>query len=353
MLTSGQEAIRAIIYQELPDYQQLEPRSGQGYASFKEDPFYQRIIALFGESEAIRQDPITSTLLGFTSVSANYLAWCRWLSQKTNAASASLSFKRLVYQRSNRVGDTPIQKMPRYQGGRKYSSTLEALFGFAENRRVSDMGFDGHYYTQSRLLVARSGGNHRLLACTLWGNESYLRSKLCYWDEYYPDETLFKALLRIDQLFPSLRYDTSTFYFSGLSHKLDREEREALLLAQARQAKEFYGATAEEQLTVRDYAEAYFKPAPAAALSYGTFYNVRGSSQVLPIVDQGAFRVDSNKKRECTFAWLVTHLEALRAIRSKPEPSWTRRCRNALKGREKPTSFESWYADHRGKSPGH
>ena len=343
MLTAGQQVIREVIYQELPYYHKLVPRSGDGYAGLKEESFYERIKARLANHDVIRHDSITSARLGYEHVSPNYLTWCYHLSKKTTVLPEVISFDRCVYRRSNASGEAPIQTVPGHQGGRKYQTTIEVLFGFAEGRKISYCEFDCKYYISSRILFASTGGNHRLLACALWGNQAYVRGKVACHQEYYPDETLFKALLCIDKLFPSPLPGQSIFSFSRYLHGLNREELETVLLPEANQAKEFYAASKEEQQIIRDYAGEYFKPDLATPLPYAVPRMVYGTFRERLSTTQTDFQVDSRKQQECRFEWLTAHLKALRAMRSQPKLSFLAQCTQAWRGRTKLTPFERWY----------
>ncbi|MFZ5446538.1 MAG: hypothetical protein ACOZQL_41505 [Myxococcota bacterium] len=53
--------------------------------------------------------------------------------------------------------------------GRKPDSTAYALFGLAAGKQLPELSWDLHVYEELGVVTVCSGGNHRSLACLLWG----------------------------------------------------------------------------------------------------------------------------------------------------------------------------------------
>ena len=318
MLSPGQERIREIIISKLPEY--------KNEGSDRYSDFTNRIIDLFDEDPIIRNDHVTSDLLGFNKVSPNYFLWCQIFSNKASRGFNIRSLERYVYWRSQGNYMPPIQTVQRYKGGRKSNSTIHHLFCLAENKPFS-VSID--YYHPSGILTVTSDGNHRLLAYVLWGDLGLIKPYITVYEEIRPDESLFEALLEIDHLFQNPRFDQSFFRFHG--------SREDFLL-QADLVKEFVKALDEEKYILQKYVKYFF-----SSENERLFSLIQENRRSIIPKGKEEFNINRVDPALRSFHWVYSHLLELRSIKKASSNSFFHffRKKPAL------TPYKDWYFENR------
>ena len=146
-LTTGHTRIREIIYEYLPLYQEL----------MKEEPFtlyvkedcidaYHKLINeiknKFSNDPIITSDICTSQSLYHHDISEQYLTWLFYNNPKEEIHGGQHFIKtdRFVYDPTFPYNPKTGKDMFAYQGGHKYSSTYQCLFGLAEGKELNTDG---------------------------------------------------------------------------------------------------------------------------------------------------------------------------------------------------------------------
>jgi hypothetical protein len=198
-LSPGQKRIRQIIGEFLPTYLETELHSD---ASFK---IIKQVRQRFAEDLTINTDPLTSADLRHTPFSENYLEWLRANSSSKILENQAVKVDLTNFIYSRRDSDTAL---PRYEGGvsdgmssPKWRSTFETLFSLAANIEIPNFQMDVAYFSGSRIVTVEGGGNHRLLAHVLWG-EQVIKPEFLheYQEMVQPDLELNQVFCVMDQL---------------------------------------------------------------------------------------------------------------------------------------------------------
>lgn len=119
----------------------------------------------------------------------------------------------------------------------KWATTYWTLFELAQYGRTptTDEALSLVYYPEYGILKAGSGGNHRLLAHVLWGQEQIFYSRLtCYHPVRPFDDDLNEALVQIEQSLCTAWWDPRKSEFGSLPtvvpfFTFEMDERNAII----------------------------------------------------------------------------------------------------------------------------
>jgi hypothetical protein len=152
---------------------------------------------MMANDPVIRADRLTGRLLHPLEYSTSYLSW---LGSDVPVIKMRPPLPRVPIDRFqySRMDATAV---PAFTGGVKPSSTASVLLGIAARARIDDGGWDLTFYEGDDVLTTTSGGEHRTLAHSLWGDDHPQASLLTvYSSQRRMDSELNQALLKLEGL---------------------------------------------------------------------------------------------------------------------------------------------------------
>lgn len=209
----GQQRVRELASLLVPAYRRTTDWD-------KLDRLFIALRSILSQDRIVTTDPITAAPVGFGPYSMNYMDWLLAISRRSerDRFAPNIRLDKFVYRRSEIDERAPP---PRYLGGAKWESTMQAILGIVAGEPMYRYDLEARYFAHSGILTIAGGGNHRLLAYVLTG-EPGIEADSYEWCEETcePDLTLNAALRTVEQLYPSTwRFHLDTFDLEHLEAK--------------------------------------------------------------------------------------------------------------------------------------
>jgi hypothetical protein len=249
-LTSGQQRVREIVYQMLPEYQKLMQKG-----ECKID-FFRKVRKAFASDPVISSDPCLCQSLFKPNLSNEYTNYLRSISRFANTTETISNGEYLVTLDKFFYDPSSMSELPVYLSDdcSRWFSTFSCLFGFAEGKDLNRPGWASEYFPEDGILKVYGDGSHRLMACVLWG-QHLIKPETLHIVKSKADPELHSALIFIKKLLCEGVEDKYKFWLAFENHDLiNKTATKEQLLAEAEEIKKFYRSiTPEEVTTIRSF----------------------------------------------------------------------------------------------------
>jgi hypothetical protein len=246
-LTDGQQRVREIIYQMLPEYQNLMKESDEC-----DIDFFCAVRKAFASDPVITSDPCLCQSLFKPALSPEYVDYLRSISDADGTTEIIDDGEYLVALDKFFYDNSPMSELPVYRSddGDQWHSTFSSLFEFAEGKDLFRPGWESEYFAEDGILKVEGWESHRSMACVLWG-QHLIKPGTLHVIKSKSDPELHSALIFIEKLLREGVEEKYELWFMFKSHACRHTEIniKKQLLAEAQEIKEFYRSITPDEIT--------------------------------------------------------------------------------------------------------
>lgn len=247
IITNGQQRVREIVYQMLPEYQGLMTTKGEC-----DIDFFGRVRDNFASDPIITADPCLCQSLSKPNLSDEYTNYLRSISKSAGTTEIISNGEYFVALDKFFFNSSSTKELPVYfsDDSHRWFSTFSCLFGFAEGKDLDKLEWVSEYFAEDGILKVGGNGSHRLMACVLWG-QHLIKPQTLYIIKAKADPELHSALLLVDKILQD-GVDNKYKYWFRFKHydRINATDTREQLFTEAEEIKKFYRTVTDEEIVM-------------------------------------------------------------------------------------------------------